>query len=290
MKRLAIVNTIRYRAKRKSFTESIIDRIKEELGADLVFTEYQGHAEEIAKDSPDYDTIIAVGGDGTIFEVVNGMNLETQALAIMPFGAGNSLALDLDIASIPKAFEVIRKKKPIKIDLIECQFKINSKKIKRYNVVTSGLGFASATANFANRYLKKTGSNCYTLSGCVKAFSQKVISAKIQLDNSSCEDVEFTNLLVNNSRYAGNTCIFPKADLRDSRFNILCAKTNVLIQHLWNIGIITRTYFYYPDSKTANRLSIILHKPSSFMLDGEIFDYVKEIEYSVIPQRLQILT
>ena len=289
MNRLAIVNTIRYRAKGNSSANSIIGRIKKELGADLIFTEYQGHAEKIAKDSSDYDVIIAAGGDGTISEVVNGANLETQALAILPIGSANSFARDLKITSLAKAFETIKKNETAKIDLINCRFETNNRKFERYNIATSGLGFASATVTFANRYLKMAGPFCYSLSACFKLFNQKIISAKISIDNSSFRDIEFTNFLINNAKHAGNTCVFPKADLRDSRLNILCAKTNALTQYLWNVSIITKTYFYYPGEKVANRLHITLQKPSSLMLDGEIYDSVKEIEYSVMPQRLTVL-
>jgi diacylglycerol kinase family enzyme len=290
MKKIAIVNTKCCWAKKNAYAKYVIGRIKKDTGAYVAFTERPGHAEKIAKDSSGYDAIIAVGGDGTISEVVNGMDMETQTAIVMPLGSANSFARGLGIISPTKAFEVIKKNETAKIDLIHCQFETNNEKFERYIVVTSGLGFASATAAFANRCLKMAGPFCYSLSACFKPFNQEVVSAKMQIDNSSLEEIKFTNLLINNGKYAGNTCVFPKADLRDSAFNLLYTKTNALTQYLWNISIITKTYFYYPGEKTANRLHIILLKPSLFMLDGETFDSVKEIRYSVIPRSLRILT
>ncbi len=289
MKGTAIVNNKCYTVKKSAYTNSAISRIKKEFGADAVFTEYPGHAEKIAKDSSGYDIIIAAGGDGTISQVVKGMNLETQALAIMPLGSGNSFGRDLGITSLTKAFEAIAKNEKVKIDLINCQFETNNEKFEKYIIATSGLGFASATVAFANCYLKMAGPFCYSLSACFKMFNQEVIPAKIQIDDSSPEEIEFTNFFINNTKHAGNTCVFPRADLRDSRLNLLFAKTNALTQYLWNISIITKTYFYYPGEKAANKLHIILHKPSLFMLDGEIFDSIKEINYSVIPKKLSLL-
>lgn len=289
MRKIAIVNKRCYLEKNKIHAELLIKRIKNELGADVVFTEHPGHAEKIAKESAAYDIIIAAGGDGTVSQVVNGMNLNTQALAIIPFGTGNSLAHDLDIRTLAAAIDIIKNEERDKIDLLECSFIVGERRLERYIVTTSGTGFAYAVASFGDRYLKIAKPLSYILSACLKSFNQNVASAKIQLDGSSLEDIEFTNFFINNTRYSANTCVFPRADLRDSALNLLVTKTNALTQYLWNIGIITRTYFYYPGEKTANRLRIILHKPSSFMLDGEVFNSVKEINYSVISGKLNIL-
>jgi YegS/Rv2252/BmrU family lipid kinase len=288
--KIAVINNKCCKPKNSRLVKYIVNKLKEGIGAHVVFTEYPGHAEKIANNSSDYDFIIAVGGDGTVSEVVNGMNLETQSLAILPFGSANSFARDLGISSTRKALETINKNKKAKIDIINCQFKTDNEKIERYAIATSGFGFASRVATFANRYLKIAGPFCYSLSACFNFFNQEVIPAKIQLDNSPFKNVEFTNFLVNNTKHAGNTCVFPQANLRDSLLNLLFAKTNALALCLWSIGIITKTYFYSSNGKTARRLHIILNKPSRFMLDGEIYDSVNEIIYSVIPEKLSILT
>ena len=289
MRRVAIVNTSCYRTKRNIRGKYAINRMEKELGADVVFTECGGHAEEIAKGSSKYDIIIAAGGDGTIYEVVNGMDLETQALAIAPLGTGNNLARDLGLTSMAKAIDAIKRNEKVKIDLINCRFKTADKEFKRYIVTTSGIGLVSAIVTFANHYLKMAGSFCYPLSACIKLFNQKVLSAKIEIDDISIGEIDFTNFILNNTKHAGSVCIFPGADLKDSELNLLFIKTNALTQNLWNIGVFTKTYFYYPGEKIAKRLRIILNRPSFFTLDGETFDSVKEVEYSVIPQKLTVL-
>lgn len=289
MRRIAIINTNCYRTKKGISQKYVADKIKRELGADVVFTEYAGHAERIAKDSSKYETIIAAGGDGTIYEVVNGMNLETQTLAIAALGTGNNLARDLGLTSLAKTVDVIKKNEKTKIDIINCRLKTGDKNFERYIVTTSGIGLISGIVTFANRYLKIAGPLCYPISACIKLFNQEVISAKIQIDDDSIRQMQFTNFIVNNTKHAGNVCIFPRADLRDSELNLLFLKTNAFTQNLWNIGVLTKTYFYYPGEKSVRRLRIILNKPSFFTLDGEIFDSIREIEYSVIPQKLMVL-
>ena len=62
-------------------------------------TEHEGDAVRMAADSAEYDTVIALGGDGVTHEVVNGlMTLPESArprLGIIPVGSGNDLARTL---------------------------------------------------------------------------------------------------------------------------------------------------------------------------------------------------
>ena len=62
---------------------------------DLVLTERMGHAKELAAQAQGYRTVIALGGDGVIHEVVNGLMAQEEAvrpaLAVLPVGSGNDL-------------------------------------------------------------------------------------------------------------------------------------------------------------------------------------------------------
>lgn len=68
---------------------------------DLVLTERMGHAEELAAQATGYRTVIALGGDGVIHEVVNGLMTQDEAvrpaLAVLPVGSGNDFAQTLGI-------------------------------------------------------------------------------------------------------------------------------------------------------------------------------------------------
>lgn len=68
---------------------------------DLVLTERMGHAKELAARAQGYRTVIALGGDGVIHEVVNGLMTQDEAvrpaLAVLPVGSGNDFAQTLGI-------------------------------------------------------------------------------------------------------------------------------------------------------------------------------------------------
>ena len=69
---------------------------------DLVMTDYMGHAKELAAQAQGYRTVIALGGDGVIHEVVNGLMTHDShtrpALAVLPVGSGNDFAQTLGIS------------------------------------------------------------------------------------------------------------------------------------------------------------------------------------------------
>ena len=68
---------------------------------DLVLTERMGHAKELTAQAQGYRTVIALGGDGVIHEVANGLMKQDEAvrpaLAVLPVGSGNDFAQTLGI-------------------------------------------------------------------------------------------------------------------------------------------------------------------------------------------------
>ena len=77
---------------------------KKAFDYEVVFTEYAGHAADIAYDCANkgVDIVVAVGGDGTINEVARSIVHTNTALGIIPCGSGNGLARHLCIPLDPK--------------------------------------------------------------------------------------------------------------------------------------------------------------------------------------------
>lgn len=102
-KTLVIVNP----AARHGVTGDLIPLVTNLLGNqvdhDLLVTEYPGHATEAARDAEGYQTIVAVGGDGTVYEVLNGIMSRPQAdrpaLGLLPTGSGNDYRRTLGIST-----------------------------------------------------------------------------------------------------------------------------------------------------------------------------------------------
>ena len=83
-----------------------------QFDAQVVFTEYAGHASQITKQCAENgtDICVAVGGDGTVNEVARSLVHTNTALAIIPCGSGNGLARHLCLPmDIKKSIDIINK-------------------------------------------------------------------------------------------------------------------------------------------------------------------------------------
>jgi YegS/Rv2252/BmrU family lipid kinase len=78
-----------------------IEKLLQSVDHDTVITEYMGHAAVIARDANGYDLLVAVGGDGTVHEVLNGIMShpegERPALGLIPTGSGNDTRRTLGV-------------------------------------------------------------------------------------------------------------------------------------------------------------------------------------------------
>ena len=96
------------------------------LDYDIILTEYPGHAIQLAKDagSNGYQTVVAVGGDGTANEVINGLMQDVEAgnlsanLAVLPVGRGNDFAFGMGVPQdLEEACKALAEAKTRKIDI-----------------------------------------------------------------------------------------------------------------------------------------------------------------------------
>lgn len=107
MRALLIINPAATAAKARRH-DVLIRALGSELKLDVEHTRHRGHAEELGRQAvtDELDVVVAVGGDGTVNEVVNGLLLEgpsdrLPALGVVPGGNANVFARALDIARDP---------------------------------------------------------------------------------------------------------------------------------------------------------------------------------------------
>ena len=90
-------------------------------------TEYAGQAVDLVKkiDLKQYDSVCAMGGDGTLFEVLNGMLTKREneriPISIIPNGTGNSFLKTLGIENVDDAIGKISKNEPKKLDMMRAE-------------------------------------------------------------------------------------------------------------------------------------------------------------------------
>ena len=200
--------------------EEIPELIEKTLDHDLfepriVFTEYAGHAAEIAREESKAgtDVVVAVGGDGTVNEVARSLVHTPTALAIIPCGSGNGLARHLCLPlDIKKAIEVI-----------------NSCKIERfdYGVInelpffcTCGMGFdAFISLKFAEA--GKRGPITYVENVLKEGLKYKPETYEVEDESGATRYKAFLIACANASQYGNNAYIAPGATMKDGEMDVI---------------------------------------------------------------------
>jgi len=286
---LAIVNPYAGYPRSADWQESFGERLKRELNAEVIFTQYAGHAEQLARESK-AEGLAVFGGDGTVAEVVNGMDLDHQRLLLLAGGTGNGLARDLGLTSLDTAFSMARENNFQSLDLIHAIFRIQNQDHSRLIISTASVGYAAEVVVLANRYFKRLGSLCYPLAATLQAVRQSSFLLKLSVDNDMNVERRLSNVMINNTRHAGNFSAFRQSDLSDGRAEVLLANAGFFGQFLHNLAVLSRTYFYQTATEiTARNLNLTLSAPQRLMIDGELWENVSEVRFEMLPGRLKCI-
>lgn len=189
---------------------------------DLRLTDYPEHAMEIvgSADFSQYDGIIAAGGDGTLFEVINGYYKNPDKgkipLGVLPVGTGNAFARDMDmnVDRWEEAVEIIRLGKPRNVDV--GVFHTHGQDYYFLNIL--GLGFVADVGKTAHK-LKIFGNVSYTIGVFYQMVFLKIFKVTIEADGRT---IEHDNIFVeiSNTRYTSNFLMAPNAEIDDGLLDI----------------------------------------------------------------------
>lgn len=267
-------------------TEKKIEEFFEEnnIKIDISRTKKAGDGTILAKKAKNYDIVIAAGGDGTINEVINGLDAKTK-LGIIPIGSGNVFAKELKIPlQTRKACEVILKEKTKKVDLGT----INNKKF----IFVAGIGFdAHAITNMKPKLKGLIGKHSYTVAGLKTLFQHKPEELDIKINGKKQEKGYFA-IISNVKRYGGNIKITPEAELDDGYLD-LCIFKN---KDVWSImkyvvGAASGTISKIKEIKQykIKKAEIKSKNRVLFHTDAEIGG-TTPVKISVLPKKLEIIT
>ncbi len=125
------------------------------------FTEHASHARQLAGAAAGFDLIVAVGGDGTVGEVISGImmagdgNNPRPALAVLPAGTGNDIARHIGAFPLQKAISILRHRRIKYFDLIriECQGENGSLRRHAFLYATAGFSALLKFRPWMKRYL-----------------------------------------------------------------------------------------------------------------------------------------
>ena len=152
---------------------------------ELRITDYPEHAVDIVgnADFSQYDGVVAGGGDGTLFEVINGYYKNKDRgkipLGILPIGTGNAFArdLDMDVARWQEAVEIIKMGRPRNVDV--GVYHTHGQDYYFLNIL--GLGFVADVGKTAHK-LKIFGNVAYTIGGLYQILFLNTYRVTIEAD------------------------------------------------------------------------------------------------------------
>ena len=201
----------------KSEIPALIEQTLEKdlFESEICFTEYAGHASEIAKQKAEEktDIVVAVGGDGTVNEVARSLVHTDTALAIIPCGSGNGLARHLCLPmDIKKSIGIINS---CKIDVFD------------YGVIngmpffcTCGMGFdAFISLKFAEA--GKRGPITYVENVLKEGLKYKPETYEVSDDTGAKRYKAFLIACANASQYGNNAYIAPGATMKDGEMDVI---------------------------------------------------------------------
>jgi len=186
-------------------------------------TEYAGHARELVSESTlsDYDGLIAAGGDGTLFEVLNGLYQHEKTdripLGLIPVGTGNAFARDLGL--LPGDWEKgISHIKAGRLRLLDVG-RVETRSEVFYFLNIIGLGFP-VDAMKTSKKLKMIGQSAYTMAVFREILRLKSYRLSIEINGKKItQDNVFVE--ISNTRYTGTSfLIAPAARLDDGLLDV----------------------------------------------------------------------
>ncbi|MCS7217508.1 MAG: diacylglycerol kinase family lipid kinase [Thermus sp.] len=219
MERWVIVNPAAGRGKVGRLSGAILQAARKK-GARAFLTEGPGHATELAQSAPEGARVVAVGGDGTVHEVLKGLAGTDKVLGVVPIGSGNDFARMLGLRGFPwpEALEraLLAPEEAIDLGLV------NGEPFG----ASLGVGFDALVAKkafAAPPFLRGMPRYLYALFGVLKDL--RLPEGRVWVDG---EEVHRGPLLLlaamNGPAYGGGIPIAPMADPRDGLLSVVLAR------------------------------------------------------------------
>lgn len=252
----------------------------------IEFTEYPGHAKELALQAIENktDIVVAVGGDGTINEIASVLVNSEVALGIIPKGSGNGLARHLGIPlDSKKAIACLNTAQVKRIDVGQLN--------DRYFFCTSGIGFdAHVSEKFAQ--LTKRGLWGYLKTSILSFVNYKPETFTLHIDGRVITSKAFLVTFANASQFGNNAYIAPLADISDGLLDVTLMKPFGFL----SIGIVAWKLFSknihlskYVIIAKAKHITIQRTTANVAHIDGEHILMAAKIEAKIFAKALKVM-
>jgi diacylglycerol kinase (ATP) len=221
------------------------------------------------------DGVISAGGDGTLFEAVNGLyrnpGSARPTLGVIPIGTGNAFARDMGLkpGDWRSAVRLIRRggQRAIDVGRVECPDGV----FHFLNIIGAGL---PAEAMRLAAPLKFLGNAAYTVSALWQVMRLKSRPVNFTINGrKELQDIVFIEIA--NTRYTGTTfLIAPQASFEDGLLDVVTLRRLPRTRLLRLFPTIYRgTHVNEPEVTVVRAERIEIHSPEGMPLapDGELY-------------------
>jgi diacylglycerol kinase (ATP) len=275
----AIVNPAAGGGRSAKLAGPALARLREKgLRVDVIASTGPGHAALLAREAYDqgYRRFLAVGGDGTAHEILNGVfagrtSVERVALGFLPFGTGNSFLRDFTKDGSQASMQALLDSRTRSVDLLRLTH--TTGEIYSFNLLS--VGFTADVAALTNRMFKPLGDLGYLLGVIVRVAQLRRRSFALRCDDDQDWDERRSLFLTfNNSKYTGGTMLIaPQADPTDGFIEF------VRWGPIGRLGLLRNLPRLYDGShiehplasrRAVRRVEFKTPAPVDIMIDGEV--------------------
>ncbi len=211
---LAIVNPVAGRGRVQRRLAEIARLLREGGRVDIVQTAGPGEGARLARDATDegYDRVVAVGGDGTVHDVVNGLLGSDIRLAIVPLGTANDFAHALGIRDWRAAARqaLTGAYRPVDVALANGRAVANC----------VGVGADAAGARLVERQKRYLGPLSYLTAAIAIAATYRPRAMRVRFDGEVLEGEHLLVVVSNGGRFANGMRIAPQAIVDDGELDL----------------------------------------------------------------------
>lgn len=255
------------------------------LKAEVFVTAYAGHAVDLTRTlAPDYEAVVAVGGDGTVREVGIGLLGTDALLGIVPIGSGNGLARHLGIPLQPRlAVSALPR-------LMRGRMDVGWANGDPFFMVF-GAGF---DADVAFRFAAQEGRGFgnYLKAGTAAFDNRGSFAVKVELDGKTYERDLLMLTAANASQFGNNALIAPEASVADGRLNLTLVGNVGLLEALEVVGgLFSHNLMRLPgvEKFAFGKATITTEQAVPYHLDGEPMNMASRFELYIEPSALGVL-
>jgi diacylglycerol kinase (ATP) len=270
-------------------------------GVDWSGTVYPGHAIQLARQAGEqaYDMVIAMGGDGTVHEVVNGLMQipedKRPILGIVPVGSGNDFAHGINASKIPtQALTCALDGEASTVDL---GLMTDENGRKEYFDNTLGIGFGAIVTIRSHRLPLLRGFIMY-LTAVIQTIilDHNPMTMQIETDDQKWQESIIYLVLCNGPREGGGFLIAPEAKIDDGILNYAMI-TNVSRPMMFRIvpEVMKGTHGRFKQVRlgACKKFKLSTNRPLYIHADGEIYSGpgtdLRKVSFEILPNALKIV-